>query len=250
MTSVYGLIGKRLVHSFSAAYFNAKFDREGRDARYRLFPIDDIRDVFPLIEGNPELKGLNVTIPYKTQILPFLDGISPEAEAIGAVNTLCIRRADGRISLYGHNTDAPGFEKSLCEFVPETLKSALILGNGGAAKAVSHVLENLGFDFKIASRRPGNGRIISYEAIPGLIANSPLIVNATPLGMYPDTEKYPDIPYRLLDSGHFLFDLIYNPASTLFMEKGRARGSEVKNGTDMFGYQAEYAWKIWENFPG
>jgi shikimate dehydrogenase len=239
---LYGLIGYPLSHSFSKKYFTEKFRREGLDdCVYENFPL-------PAIEGlkevllKPGLCGLNVTIPYKEQVLSFLDDASDVVKKIRACN--CIRIKDGK--LYGHNTDVLGFEGSLKKKLnPFLHKKALILGTGGSAKAVEYVLSAMGISFRHVSRKP-SARSLSYEQLtPSVIDQHKLIVNTTPLGMYPNTVEAPPIPYQCLSPEHFLFDLIYNPEKTLFLKKGEERGALIQNGYEMLTLQAEENWRIW-----
>lgn len=241
----YGLIGKTLKHSFSKRYFTEKFEREGISAQYELFELDQISRFPDLWQSQPGLRGLNVTIPYKTEVIPFLDWLSPAVEEIGAVN--CIR--PGRHGLEGHNTDVLGFERSLREqWQGEWPEQALILGNGGAAKAVAFVLKNLpGIQqIRTATRSPKGPGERDYASLGQLDwAACRLIVNTTPLGMYPDVESLPPIPYDKLGPAHLAMDLVYNPAETAFMRAAAAQGARVANGLDMLIYQAEAAWEIW-----
>ncbi len=242
----FGLIGYPLSHSFSKKYFTKKFEDHGiTDASYDLFPIQLIDDLPKLILDNSELNGLNVTIPYKEQVIPLLDGLDPAAERIGAVNTIKI--ADGK--LYGYNTDYHGFKDSLVKWIgPNTHpEKALILGTGGASKAVKAVLDDLNIRYQLVSRIPSDD-CLTYDDLsssPNHLLSSSLIINTTPLGMSPDIESAPDLPYDQLTESHFLFDLVYNPLITSFMEKGIEKKCWVKNGLEMLHGQAEKAWEIW-----
>ncbi|RMG60407.1 MAG: shikimate dehydrogenase [Bacteroidetes bacterium] len=241
----YGLIGLKLGHSFSQRFFTEKFAREGIAARYDLYELPSVSGLPDLLDRYPDLRGLNVTIPYKERVLPYLSDLSPEAEAVGAVNT--IRREGDR--LVGHNTDIYGFERSLHAFLQgEEPTSALILGTGGAAKAVSYVLETRWhMHWQMVSRAPQGNHQLSYAALPHVnLADFRLIINTTPLGMYPDTGSSPALPYEALGPDHRVFDLVYNPAETLLMAQARAQGARVVNGMDMLIYQAERAWEIWQ----
>lgn len=249
---LFGLIGKKLGHSFSKKYFSAKFDQLGIDARYELFELETI-DLFPkLIDRfrNQGLTGLNVTIPYKTAVIPYLNWLSPEAEAIGAVNTIRVEEH----GLSGHNSDISGFRQSLEKFLAgHTPQKALVLGTGGAAKAVKYVLEALlsPENVTFVSRQPHNTGEISYTDLsPELIHSHRLIVNTTPLGMYPETDFAPDIPYEGMGADHFACDLVYNPEETLFMKKAAAFGAHTCNGMDMLILQAEKSWSIWNTKSG
>lgn len=247
MTAIYGLIGFPIVHSRSPKYFAEKFKNENRDAEYLPFELENIDELKYILNRYPDLKGFNVTIPYKKEIIPLLNEISEEAQAIGAVNCVKVKRGNGQIQLSGYNTDAPGFRKSLLNFIPQGIGKALILGNGGAAKAIRYVLENLGMKVLIVSRSPKNTDEISYAEIPAYLADHRLIVNTTPLGMWPRIHRCPDFPFEALTPEHYLYDLIYNPEMTSFMEKGKAAGAQVKNGLDMWKEQADLSWEIWKD---
>lgn len=237
----YGLIGKNISYSFSRNYFTEKFSRLGmNDCQYLNFDLNTIES-FPGILGE-DVKGLNVTIPYKEQIMPFLDVIDNEARIIGAVNTIKI--TGGKLT--GYNTDAFGFEKALTPYLKAYHKKALVLGTGGASKAVKYVLEKSGIAVSMVSRHP-KGHIIGYDAIDRDCMNSHLIiVNCTPLGTFPGVEAHPEIPYQYISSRHILFDLIYNPAETTFLRNGREQGAKTVNGLKMLEFQAEQAWRIWD----
>ncbi|HWB91969.1 MAG TPA: shikimate dehydrogenase [Puia sp.] len=241
----YGLIGYPLSHSFSQRYFTEKFHREGiSDCSYTNFQLSSI-DELPGVLADPELCGLNVTIPYKQQVIRFLDVLSPVVEAIGACN--CIHIHEGVRT--GYNTDVVGFEKSLVKKLDGHHRQALVLGTGGAAKAVEWVLQQLGILYRSVSRRPRpDTGDLGYEDLDArLLASYTLIVNTTPVGMYPKTEEYPPLPYKALGPRHYLYDLIYNPARTLFLQKGEARGAIVENGHEMLMLQAEESWRIWNS---
>jgi shikimate dehydrogenase len=244
----FGLIGYPLSHSFSRVFFAAKFEQEGiTDAVYENYSLAQIDGLKPLLNQQVDLCGLNVTIPYKEQVLPFLDSMDSIAREVGAVNTLVINRSKGGIQLKGFNTDVWGFEKSLDKKLLPQHKKALILGTGGASKAIEWVLRKKGIPFLIVSRRGVSGRI-SYEEITDSIAREyTLWVNTTPLGMYPNTGEAPPLPYGCAGGQHLLFDLIYNPAETLFLKNGREKGASVMNGQEMLEFQAEKAWEIWNN---
>ena len=242
----YGLIGYPLGHSFSISYFNQRFHDEDIDAVYENFEIPTI-DILPeVLSQNPELKGLNVTIPYKEKVIPFLDSISPEARAIGAVNVIRVIHEGKNIKLKGYNSDVIGFTQSIEPMLEKKWhQKALILGTGGASKAIDYGLRNLGLETVFVSRyeRPGT---IQYERItPEVVKEYNVIVNCTPLGMYPKTEECPQLPYEAMDSHTILYDLIYNPDETLFMRKGAAQGAQVKNGLEMLLLQAFASWEFW-----
>jgi len=236
-----GLIGYPLSHSFSKKYFAEKFERENiNDWQYDLFPLERIELIPELLKKHPSLIGLNVTIPYKEAVIPYLNEVH-ESAAFGAVNTIKI---DGK-KLTGYNTDVYGFEHSLKPLLKKHHKAALILGTGGAAKAVAAVFARLGIEFKYVSRTPSAGQF-SYKNINNnTINNYTLIVNTTPLGMYPNTDACPDIPYQSLTSRHILYDLVYNPNVTTFLKNGKKQDTYIKNGLEMLYLQAEKAWAIW-----
>ena len=277
---LYGLIGYPLSHSFSQRYFTEKFVNEGCVGySYRNFPLNDIRDLHSLLEQQPDLRGFNVTIPYKEQIIPFLDEMDRIAEEIGAVNTVQVSRNGKKTNLKGYNTDVYGFAQSLeecfqvsgfgfhtrhCGLDPQSpknkkiadqvrndgVKQALVLGTGGASKAVVCALSYLGIDAHLVSRREGQGVYKTYNqlTIDDITAHL-LIVNTTPLGMFPNTGECPAIPYQYLTEKHLLYDLVYNPEETLFMRKGREMGAVAYNGERMLHLQADKAWEIWKSAP-
>lgn len=241
----YGLIGYPLGHSFSIGYFNERFANENIDAKYINFEIPSIDGLPEVLASNPELRGLNVTIPYKEKVIPFLDSVSPEARAIGAVNVIRVTHKGSKVVLKGFNSDVIGFTKSIEPMLEKCHKKALILGTGGASKAVNYGLKSLGLETVFVSRyeRPGT---IQYESItPEVVKDYNVIVNCTPLGMYPKIDECPLLPYEALDSHNILYDLIYNPDQTLFMKKGLAHGAQVKNGLEMLLLQAFASWEFW-----
>lgn len=241
----YGLIGYPLGHSFSIGYFNERFENENIDAKYINFEIPSIDDLPEILASNPQLKGLNVTIPYKEKVIPFLDSVSPEARAIGAVNVIRVTHKGNKVILRGFNSDVIGFTKSIEPMLEKCHKKALILGTGGASKAVNYGLKSLGLETVFVSRyeRPDT---IQYESItPDVVKEYNVIVNCTPLGMYPHSDECPKLPYEALDSHNILYDLIYNPDQTLFMKKGLAHGAQVKNGLEMLLLQAFASWEFW-----
>lgn len=256
---LFGLIGFPLSHSFSGKYFTEKFRKEGiKDARYELFPISSIDHLPDLIKNNRELLGLNVTIPYKEDVLKFLEETEEGVAGIGAVNTIKILRSGDKVQLEGYNTDFYGFRESILPLLSLSHSGlassgrisegdrALILGTGGASKAVEWVLKTLGFEVILVSRAPKKPGHISYHELnEEIIATSKVIVNTTPRGMYPHTDDCPEIPYEYLTENHILYDLIYNPAETLFMKKGRDMGAVIKNGLQMLHLQADKSWEIW-----
>ena len=242
----YGLIGYPLGHSFSISYFNQKFKDEDIDATYENFEIPSIDLLSEVLDSNPNLKGLNVTIPYKQKVIPYLDSISPEARAIGAVNVIKVVHEGKNVKLKGYNSDVIGFTQSIEPMLePRFHKKALILGTGGASKAIDYGLKSLGLETVFVSRyeRPGT---IQYEKItPEVVKEYNVIVNCTPLGMYPKTEECPLLPYEAMDSRTILYDLIYNPDETMFMKRGAQYGANVKNGLEMLLLQAFASWEFW-----
>lgn len=241
----YGLIGYPLGHSFSVNYFNEKFRNEGIDAVYENFEIPSIEELPSILATNPDLVGLNVTIPYKQRVIRFLDYVSPEARAIGAVNVIKIIRRGTKMQLQGYNSDVIGFTKSIEPLLEPFHKKALILGTGGASKAIDFGLRSLGLETVFVSRfeRPGT---IQYERItPEDIQEYNVIVNCTPCGMYPHSDECPNLPYEAMDNHTLLYDLLYNPDQTLFMEKGAKQGATVKNGLEMLLLQAFASWDFW-----
>ena len=241
----YGLIGFPLGHSFSISYFNQKFADENIDAVYENFEIPNIDQLVEVLDMNPDLKGLNVTIPYKQKVMDFLDQISPEAHAIGAVNVIKVIHEEKKIKLKGYNSDVIGFTKSIEPMLERFHKKALILGTGGASKAVDYGLKSLGLETVFVSRyeRPDT---IQYDKItPDVIQEYNVIVNCTPVGMYPHTEECPQLPYEAMDNRTILYDLIYNPDETLFMKRGAQRGASTKNGLEMLLLQAFASWEFW-----
>ena len=242
----YGLIGYPLGHSFSISYFNQKFADEGINAKYMNFEIPSIDELPEVIAKHPELRGLNVTIPYKEKVMDFLDSISPEARAIGAVNVIRVTHSGNKTLLKGFNSDVIGFTQSIEPMLDKKWhKKALILGTGGASKAINYGLKALGLETVFVSRyeRPGT---IQYDKItPEVIKEYKVIVNCTPLGMYPKTDECPDLPYEAMDNHTILYDLIYNPDQTLFMRRGAEYGADVKNGIEMLLLQAFASWEFW-----
>ncbi len=246
----YGLIGFPLKHSFSAKFFTDKFEREKIDAEYLNFELEDIGDIREVLLQNPQLKGLNVTIPYKERIFPFLDEVSPEARKIGAVNVIKVYRQHANSKHYrlsGFNTDYIGFRQSLLPLINSDFhKNALILGTGGASKAVAQVLTDMQIEWRLVSRTPGKDKLTYGDLSPEVMAGHGIIVNASPVGTFPHTNGCPDIPYDLLSPHHLLYDLVYNPEVTLFLQKGKEQGTVIKNGREMLELQALAAWDIWK----
>lgn len=242
----FGLIGFPLTHSFSKKYFTEKFDKEGlSECQFDLYEIEDV-SLFPkILQENPELEGLSVTIPYKEKVIEYLDGLDPACEAIGAVN--CIKLRDGK--LIGYNTDYIGFKDSLDNWLGKAKPKALVLGTGGASKAVIQALKDLNIDYLIVSRSTSNQpNWVTYEDLKNdqkILQQHHLIINTTPLGTYPNTEVMADLNTSLISSEHKVYDLVYNPEKTFLMRSLEARGAVVKNGLEMLHLQAEAAWKIW-----
>jgi len=242
-----GLIGYPLSHSFSKKYFSDKFEKEGiPDFNYELYPIERIEDLPKLLQNTPNLEGINVTIPYKQQVLPYLNELDEAAAKVGAVNTIKIR--DGKLK--GYNTDIFGFERSLLELLstaglPLPKMQALILGTGGAAKAVAYVLEKLGIFYQLVSRKEQKDYLTYNSLTAAKFKDYRIVINTTPLGMSPNYQTCPDLPYDATTAHHFFYDLVYNPAETLFLKNGTQQGASVKNGLEMLILQAEKAWSIW-----
>ncbi|MBE7176883.1 MAG: shikimate dehydrogenase [Mucilaginibacter polytrichastri] len=258
----YGLIGFPLEHSFSKKYFTEKFAGLGlMDHSYDLFPIKNLSDLPALLRANPDLCGLNVTVPHKIGVMFYLDEVDTDAKKVDAVN--CIRISSesaieaafsGELGIAGHdfklegfNTDVYGFEMSLKPLLKKSYKRALVLGNGGAARAVKYVLKKLGLDYTVVTRRHNPGTIDFGDLTREHMESHQVIINTTPLGTSPDIKRFPPIPYEYLTPGHLLYDLVYNPEVTAFLEQGKARGAETKNGFEMLELQAERSWELWNN---
>lgn len=243
----YGLIGYPLGHSFSKSYFNEKFENEGINAEYINFEIPTLDSLPEILASNPELKGLNVTIPYKEKVISYLDSISPEARAIGAVNVIRVDHKGNNTYLKGFNSDVIGFTKSIEPLLERFHKKALILGTGGASKAVNFGLKSLGLETVFVSRFERPGTIQYSQITPDIIQEYNVIVNCTPCGMYPHIDECPQLPYEAMTSKNILYDLLYNPDETLFMKKGAQHGATVKNGLEMLLLQAFASWEFWHN---
>lgn len=242
---LYGLLGYPLVHSFSQNYFNQKFESENIDAEYINFEIPDVGMLMEVVAENENLNGLNVTIPYKEQVIPFLDEIDSAASEVGAVNVIKFIRGKDGLRLKGYNSDIIGFTDSIKSLLKPHHQSALVLGTGGAAKAVSYSLRKLGLEVQLVSRRKSANTLVYEELTKNDLKTHKVIVNTTPLGMYPNVDTCPDIPYRYLTSQHLCYDLIYNPDETLFMKNSRLAGAQVKNGLEMLLLQAFASYSIW-----
>ena len=243
----YGLIGYPLGHSFSIGYFNEKFQNECIDATYENFEIPSIENLTEILDSNPELKGLNVTIPYKEKVISYLDSISPEARAIGAVNVIKVNHKGNKTELKGYNSDVIGFTQSIEPLLERYHKKALVLGTGGASKAIIFSLKSLGIETLTVSRYERHGCVRYEDITPEMIKEYNVIVNCTPCGMYPHADECPNLPYDAMDNHTLLYDLIYNPDETLFLKKGKAQGATVKNGLEMLLLQAFASWNFWNS---
>ncbi len=244
----FGLIGYPLGHSFSRKYFSEKFIRENiKNCTYDNYPLENL-DRFPhLISADPDLCGLNVTIPYKTEILKYIDETGTEIEEISAINVLKIKRIQDKVVIYGYNSDVTGIRDSVIPHLKATVKKALILGTGGSSRAVRYALTGMGLKITLVSRTEKQG-CITYEKIsPGIMEETDIVVNTTPLGMFPDIKSAPDIDYNLLNEKHILFDLVYNPEMTTFLKMGQERGCKIITGMKMLISQAERSWEIWND---
>lgn len=244
----YGLIGHPLKHSFSQRFFFDKFEKEQTKAIYNNYDIPDIKDILQIIQETPDLKGFNVTIPYKEQIIQFLDQITPEAKAIGAVNVVKIERIGTQIKLIGYNSDIIGFRESIRPLIkPDIHRKALILGTGGASKAICKALEELNITHQYVSRSSSKNSITYTDLTKDIMDDYTLIINCTPLGTFPDIDNAPAIPYRYINKKHLLFDLVYNPEETKFLRLGKEQGATTKNGYEMLVLQALASWEFWNS---
>ncbi len=242
---LFGLLGKNIAYSFSRGYFSEKFTKLNLSHRYVNFDISQIEEFNTVIADNKNLKGLNVTIPYKQEVIPYLNKVDKTARKIGAVNTIKFTK---RGNLKGYNSDAVGFEKSLLPMLEKQHQKALILGTGGASKAVAYVLEKNDIKFKFVSRNPTQKNQIAYDSLnQELLEKYTIIINSTPVGTSPEIDKCPDIPYQFINKNHLLYDLIYNPEITTFLAKGKNNGAKIKNGFEMLTLQAEESWRIWNS---
>ena len=242
---LYGLIGFPLGHSFSKKYFNEKFEREGLiDYSYELFPISSIKEFPSIIKSNPFLQGLNITVPYKQEVLEYVTELTGTVKNIGAANTIKIKGD----KLIAYNTDVIGFENSFIKKLKPSHTKALVLGTGGSSKAIQYVLKKLNIEFLLVTRsKQLEKEIIKYSCIDETImAEHQVIINCTPVGMYPNVKDYPQLPYQFISEEHYLFDLIYKPEQTLFLKKGEEKGAVIENGFEMLIIQAEESWKIWK----
>ncbi|MFN8241076.1 MAG: shikimate dehydrogenase [Bacteroidales bacterium] len=244
----FGLIGYPLGHSFSKKYFESKFASGNIEGcSYELYPMPSVNHLLDFIKAEPELLGLNVTIPHKTSVIPLLDSVDPEAAVVGAVNVIKIRRSNSTVYLKGFNSDVYGIEHSLDSITAGSSCKALVLGTGGSSRAVVHVLTKLQIPFLMVSRRPGQGMLNYSDIDETIIDKHRLIINTTPLGMYPDINSCPELRYDLLSPSHTLFDLVYNPEMTMFLAKGKERGCTIINGLKMLHLQADKSWSIWND---
>ena len=237
----YGIIGNPLGHSFSKGFFTEKFAKEGIDAQYLNFQIPEIGKLTDVLKENPELRGINVTLPYKTEVIPFLDELSDEAREIGAVNVVQIRNGH----LKGFNSDIIGFTRSIQPLLKPHHKKALILGTGGASRAIRVGLTRLGLEWKYVSRTPREGMITYNDITAETLKEYEVIVNCSPVGMFPKVDECPAIPYEFLTADNLLYDLVYNPEDTLFLKRGREQGARGKNGLEMLHLQAIASWEFW-----
>ncbi|MEA3318227.1 MAG: shikimate dehydrogenase [Bacteroidota bacterium] len=244
---LYGLIGKLLDHSFSPLYFKTKFENEKiTNTLYQLYPLNSINDFPTLINNNPNLQGLNVTIPFKQQIIPFLDKLDKAAKDIGAVNTVKIENIKEIKILTGYNTDYTGFKQSLLPYLQNRQVNALILGTGGSSQAIQYALSSLGINYQLVSREKSKKNNLTYSDLnEKIIKSHNLIINTTPVGMYPNINDCPDIPYQFIRSEHIVYDLVYNPKETLFLKNAKEKNASIINGLQMLHFQAEDSWKIW-----
>lgn len=243
---LFGLLGKNIEYSFSRGYFSDKFrDLNLKKYQYVNFDLQNIKDFPAIIDENKNLKGINVTIPYKEEVMSFLNKLDKTAKEIGAVNTIKFTK---RGNLKGYNSDVVGFEKSIMPLLKTHHKRALILGTGGASKAIAYAFKRNHIKYRFVSRNPEGKKEISYSSLTQeIIEQYTIIVNSTPLGTSPDIEKCPNIPYQFISDKHILFDLIYNPAITTFLAKGKEKGAIIKNGLEMLKLQAEESWRIWND---
>lgn len=242
---VFGLIGYPLGHSFSADFFSEKFRKEGHNATYINFELASLKSLPEIIQSNNDLEGLNVTLPYKSEIIDYLDDIDPLAKEIGAVNVIRITRTNNSFKLKGYNTDIFGFTRSLKPVLNSSIRSALVLGTGGSSLAVLKGLDNLGIEYRVVSRDKERGDMLYSELDKSALSSFPLIINTTPLGMFPEIEGAPDLPYDGLTAKNILFDLVYNPELTNFLSLGIKKDCKVKGGLEMLYIQAEEAWALW-----
>lgn len=243
MKKIYGLLGRNIGYSFSKGYFSEKFEKEDLDSEYNNFDLTEIKEIVEVVK-NPQVQGLNVTIPYKEEIISYMDDLDPIAKEIGAINVI---KFDNNRKLKGYNSDYYGFTESLKPLLNTTIKKALILGTGGASKAIAYALDQLNIDYIFVSRNPDFNELSYANLDEDIMHSHTLIINCTPLGTHPNINNYPDIPYEYITENHVLYDLIYNPNETSFMIKGKEKGAIVSNGLQMLILQAEKAWDIWNS---
>lgn len=243
---LFGIIGKPLGHSKSMVHFKDKFRKEHISADYRNFELESIEELPRILEENPNLCGFNVTIPYKQDVMRYLDYIDESAQAIGAVNVVKIVRKDGKRELQGYNSDYIGFRDSIAPFIKDR-KKALILGTGGVSKAVKYAFDTMGIESRFVSRNSSFDVLGYYELSPSVLEEYTILVNCTPLGMWPKVDECPDVPYTFLSNIHLLYDVIYNPEETTFLTKGKSNGAEIKGGMEMWELQAAETWRIWNS---
>lgn len=244
---IYGIIGNKLDHSFSPNYFRNKFKQLGIEADYLKFELNEITELPLLISDAKNLSGLNVTVPFKEKVIPFVDDLSSDARSVGAVNTIRILRTTGEIKIRGYNTDVIGFRKTIEPLIIKRKNlQALVLGSGGSSKAVTYVLMQLGIPYQLVSRKPGNDKLSYASLNQEIVSEFKLIINTTPLGMFPDLHSFPDIPYHFLTRKHILYDLVYNPEVSQFLLKGQKQNTIIENGLKMLHAQADASWKIWQ----
>ncbi|WP_025743010.1 shikimate dehydrogenase family protein [Aquimarina pacifica] len=241
MKKKFGLLGRDIGYSFSKGYFTNKFEKENLDYQYDNFDLKQIEDVKKVI-ANSQVKGLNVTIPYKEEVIPYMDDLDPVAKEIGAVNTIKFEKNQ---KLRGYNSDYYGFTESLKPLLNDSIKKALILGTGGASKAIAYSLNKLNIAYTFVSRNPDVNQLSYTNLDEDIIKSSTLIINCTPLGTFPNIQDSPDIPYEYITKNHVLYDLIYNPDETVFLRKGKEKGATISNGSRMLVLQAEKSWEIW-----
>ncbi|MED9995448.1 MAG: shikimate dehydrogenase [Paludibacteraceae bacterium] len=246
ITKEYGIIGNPLSHSYSPTFFNEKFVQKGIKSAYHAFDIASIEGFLPIVEQRPLMRGFNVTIPYKQEVMPYLHQIDSNAQAIGAVNVVKVETKDGKPYLTGYNTDWYGFTRSIQPLLKPWHTKALVLGTGGASKAITYALTQLGITYKLASRTPKDGQFSYQDITPAIMEEYTIIINTTPVGMFPNIKECPNIPYQYITNKHLAFDLTYNPIRTLFLQQAEMKGATIRNGWEMFVYQALRSYQIWE----
>lgn len=246
ITKQYGIIGHPLAHSYSPTFFNEKFAQKGIKSEYKAFDIASIQAFPTIVQEHPLMRGFNVTIPYKQAVMPYLNEIDANAADIGAVNVVKVEEKDGKPYLTGYNSDWYGFTRSLQPLLKPWHTKALVLGTGGASKAIIYALTQLGIEYKLASRTPREGQFSYQDITPAVMQEYTIIINTTPVGTFPNTKECPNIPYEYITDRHLVFDLIYNPIRTLFLQQAEMKGATIRNGWEMFVYQALRSYQIWE----